>query len=152
MRLRRCPGAVRDGDEVRLGDAVLVAHKTPGHTRGCTTWTTQVKEQGRTLNAVIVGSWNVNPGFRLVATPKRPASYPGIASDYQQTFATLHALPCDLFLGAHGSYFNMLGKLAREPGAGVQAWIDPAGYQAAVSEREAAFNAELKRQQRAAAH
>lgn len=140
---------LHDGDQVRLGDAVLIAHKTAGHTRGCTTWTMQVHEKGRTLNAVIVGSWNVNPGFRLIATSRRPASYPGIAKDYQHTFATLHALPCDLFLGAHGSYFNMLSKLAREPGAGVSAWIDPAGYQTAVSEREAAFEAELRRQQQA---
>ena len=58
---------LHDADQVRLGDAVLIAHKTPGHTRGCTTWTMQVKDGQRLLNVVIVGSWNVNPGYRLVA-------------------------------------------------------------------------------------
>jgi metallo-beta-lactamase class B len=53
---------LKDGDEVRLGDAVLVAHLTPGHTRGCTTWTMQVRDSGKLLNAVIIGSPNVNPG------------------------------------------------------------------------------------------
>jgi metallo-beta-lactamase class B len=139
---------LHDGDEVRLGGAVLVAHKTPGHTRGCTTWTMRVNDGGRVLNAVIVGSWNVNPGFRLVDRPGQPASYPGIAADYQRTFAILERLPCDIFLGAHGMYFAMLEKLNRiRAGAGENVWVDPTGYQAAVAERKAAFEAELTRQQ-----
>jgi metallo-beta-lactamase class B len=139
---------LHDGDEVKLGGTVLVAHKTAGHTRGCTTWTMQVKEAGRPLNVVIVGSWNVNPGWRLVDHPGRPASYPGIAADYRRTFATLKALPCDVFLGAHGAYFGMLSKLDRiKGGAKENVWVDPQGYEAAVAEREGAFEQELKHQQ-----
>ena len=140
---------LHDGDRVRLGGTELVAHKTPGHTRGCTTWTLRVKDGGRVLNAVIVGSWNVNPGFRLVDQAHGPiASYPGIAADYRHTFEVLRALPCDLFLGAHGEYFDMAGKLARLPAtAGASRWIDPDGYHAAVEERAAAFETELARQQ-----
>jgi metallo-beta-lactamase class B len=138
---------LHDGDEVKLGDAVLVAHKTAGHTRGCTTWTMKVKQGGKTLNAVIVGSWNVNPGFRLVDKPQKPASYPGIADDYRKTFATLKTLPCDIFLGAHGAYFNMLDKAARAGTAGESVWVDPEGYKAAVAEREQAFETELRKQQ-----
>jgi metallo-beta-lactamase class B len=137
-----------DGDAVKLGGTVLIAHKTAGHTRGCTTWTMQVKEAGRPLNVVIVGSWNVNPGWRLVDRPNQPASYPGIAADYRRTFATLKGLQCDIFLGAHGAYFAMLAKLDRiKAGAKENVWIDPAGYQAAVAEREQAFETELKRQE-----
>jgi metallo-beta-lactamase class B len=139
---------LHDGDEVKLGNAVLIAHKTPGHTRGCTTWTLKVKQGDRALNAVIVGSWNVNPGFRLVDKPGVPASYPGMAADYRLTFALLKSLPCDIFLGAHGIYFDLLGKLERiKAGASDEVWIDPAGYQAAVAEREAAFETELQRQE-----
>ena len=138
---------LHDGDEVKLGDTVLVAHKTAGHTRGCTTWTMKVKQGGKTLDAVIVGSWNVNPGFRLVDKPQQPASYPGIADDYRKTFATLKTLPCDIFLGAHGAYFNMIDKTARAGTTGESVWIDPAGYKAAVTEREKAFETELRRQQ-----
>ena len=143
---------LHDGDEVRLGGAVLVAHKTPGHTRGCTTWTLREKDRGRTLNVVIVGSWNVNPGFRLVDQPGQPASYAGIAADYKRTFSVLKNLPCDVFLGAHGGYFNMLGKLNMlQAGTAENVWIDPQGYQAAVAEREAAFEAELMRQEQGSA-
>ena len=137
-----------DGDEVNIGKTVLVAHKTSGHTRGCTTWTLQVKQGGRPLNVVIVGSWNVNPGFRLVDHPGQPASYPGIAEEYRRTFKVLRGLPCDIFLGAHGSYFDMLAKLDRiKSGATDNVWIDPQGYQAAVAQHEQAFQTELKRQE-----
>ncbi len=146
---------LHDGDEVRLGGTTLVAHKTAGHTRGCTTWTLVVKDGERSLNVVIVGSWYVNPGWRLVDKPNQPASYPGIAADYEHTFQVLDALPCDIFLGAHGSYFDMLGKLERQkattPGA-TNVWIDPAGYRAALAERRQAFQTELARQQQEVSH
>jgi metallo-beta-lactamase class B len=139
---------LHDGDEVKLGGTVLVAHKTAGHTRGCTTWTMQVTEAGRPLNVVIVGSWYVNPGWRLVDRPEQPASYPGIAADYRRTFTTLKALHCDIFLGAHGAYFGMLAKLDRiKAGAKENVWIDTKGYQDALAEREQAFEKELKRQE-----
>jgi metallo-beta-lactamase class B len=139
---------LHDGSEVKLGGTVLTAHKTAGHTRGCTTWTMQVKEAGRALQVVVVGSWNVNPGWRLVDAPGQKASYPGIADDYRRTFAVLEGLHCDIFLGAHGAYFGMPAKLERvRDGAKENVWIDPKGYQAAVAEREQAFEKELKRQQ-----
>ena len=139
---------LHDGDQVRLGNAVLVAHKTPGHTRGCTTWTMRAMIGGQARDVVIVGSWNVNPGYRLVDHPGKPASYPGIAADYEHSFVVWKSLPCDVFLGAHGQYFDMLGKLERaKAGAGESVWIDPEGYKAAVTERQQAFEIELKKQQ-----
>jgi len=139
---------LHDSDRVTLGGVTLVAHKTPGHTRGCTTWTMHTPDQGKLVSVVIVGSWNVNPGFRLVSRPGHPASYPGIAADYRKTFAVLRSLPCDVFLGAHGGYFDMLAKLDRaKAGAGRGVWIDPQGYQNAVTAKEHEFEAELRRQQ-----
>ena len=57
---------LHDGDTVELGDTVLTAHLTPGHTKGCTTWTMKVEDGGRVYDVVIVGSPNVNPGYMLV--------------------------------------------------------------------------------------
>ena len=140
---------LHDNDTVKLGGTVLTAHKTAGHTRGCTTWTMVAKEAGRPLNVVIVGSWNVNPGWRLVDRPGTSASYPGIAADYRRTFAALKGLQCDVFLGAHGAYFGMLEKLERiKAGAKQNVWVDPKGYEAAVAEREQAFETELQRQEK----
>jgi metallo-beta-lactamase class B len=133
---------LHDGDEVRLGDAVLVAHLTPGHTRGCTTWTMKVSEGGKTYNVVIIGSTTVNPGYRLVGNKK----YPQIADDYARTFRILQSLPCDIFLGAHGGYFDMEAKYARMKKGGPNPFIDPQGYQMFVKEREQTYRAELARQ------
>lgn len=138
---------LRDGEEVKLGGTVLVAHRTPGHTPGCTTWTLQVPEGGKLLNAVIIGSPNVNPGYVLVNN----ATYPAMAADYEQTFRVLKALPVDLFLGAHGAYYGMEAKHARLAAGGANPFIDPQGYQAYVADREAAFRTEWDRQKAEAA-
>jgi metallo-beta-lactamase class B len=135
---------LHDGDEVKLGDAVLVAHLTPGHTKGCTTWTTKVTEGSKTYNVVIVGSPNVNPGYKLVGNPL----YPQIAHDYERTFRVLKSLPCDVFLGAHGSYYDMEAKFARLKENKGNPFIDPQGYQRYVAEREQAFRTELQKQSR----
>jgi metallo-beta-lactamase class B len=142
------PGAhvdrvLHDGDTVELGGSRLTAHLTPGHTKGCTTWTTQVHEGPRTLNAVIIGSPNVNPGYVLVGNEQ----YPQIAQDYVKTFKVLKGLPCDLFLGAHGAYFGMKAKYEKAKAGEANPLIDPEGYKTYVSEREATFEKEWKRQQ-----
>ena len=141
------PGAkvdrvLHDGDIVELGGSKLTAHKTPGHTKGCTTWTMQVREGGRSLNAVIIGSPNVNRGFILVGNK----DYPQIADDYAKTFKVLKSLPVDLFLGAHGAYFGLKAKHEKMKSGGPNPFIDPDGYKAYVAEREATFLKEWERQ------
>lgn len=138
----RVDRVLHDGDEVSLGGTVLVAHLTPGHTKGCTTWTMRVQDSGKAYNVVIVGSPNVNAGYRLVNN----TAYPQIASDYEKTFRTLKSLPCDIFLGAHGSYFDLETKYPQLKDGGVSAFVDPAGYKKYVDEREHAFTTELQKQ------
>jgi metallo-beta-lactamase class B len=133
---------LHDGDEVRLGGVMLVAHKTPGHTKGCTTWTMKVREDSKSYNVVIVGSPNVNTGYKLVGN----TAYPTIAQDYEMTFRTLRSLPCDVFLGAHGSYFGMEAKFPRMKAGGANPFVDPEGYKSYVAEREQAFLTELAKQ------
>src|SRR5579863_4330325 len=138
---------LHDGDEVKLGNALLVAHKTAGHTKGCTTWTMKVRDDKseKTYDVVIVGSPNINPGYKLVNN----AEYPQIAQDYEHAFAVWKALPCDIFLGAHGAYYDMAAKYPKLAGGGPNPFIDPQGYKAYVAERESAFQKELKKQQAA---
>lgn len=129
---------LHDGDQVALGGTVLVAHLTPGHTKGCTTWT--MKAGG--YNVVIVGSPNVNSGYKLVHN----SAYPQIAQDYERTFRVLKSLNCDIFLGAHGEYYGMEGKYQRLKTAAANPFIDPEGYRKYVEDREQAFRAELASQ------
>ncbi len=133
---------LKDGDEVKLGGTTMVAHLTPGHTQGCTTWTLQVEENGKKLNAVIIGSPNVNPGYILVNNKE----YPGIATDYEKTFRVLKQLPMDLFLGAHGSYYDMESKFKLLGANAANPFIDPEGYKRYVEDREQAFLKEWEKQ------
>src|SRR5260370_23251969 len=102
----------------------------------------RVGEDGRPRLVVIVGSPNVNPGYRLVGN----TLYPRIAEDYERMFRVLNSLPCDYFLGAHGNYFDMETKYARLKEGVPTPFIDPDGYKKYVTEKEQAFRAELARQ------
>ena len=133
---------LHDGDTVSLGGTTLTAHLTAGHTKGTTTWTLDEPENGRALHVVIVGSPNVNPGYKLVGNK----TYPRIAADYRHEFDVLKKLRCDVFLGAHGGYFGLAEKFPRWKAGDKNAFIDPAGYKAYIADREQAFDAELKKQ------
>jgi metallo-beta-lactamase class B len=145
-RWKPCPvdRVLEDGEKVTLGDVTLVARRTPGHTRGCTTWTWRVADEGKTYDVVVIGSPNVNPGYRLVDNK----DYPEIADDFAKTFQTLKSLPCDVFLGAHGGYYGMIEKYerAQRPGHGGNPFVDPEGYRAYVELKEKAFRATLDAQ------
>jgi metallo-beta-lactamase class B len=134
--------ALHDGESVTLGGTTLVAHLTPGHTRGCTTWTMKVVDGGRTYDVVIIGSLGVNPGFKLVNN----TDVPRIADEFARAFALSRSLPCDVPLGSHPGMYNMAQKFARLANGGPNPFIDPAGYKAELDLDEAMFRAVLAAQ------
>ena len=136
---------LHDGDQVTLGGTTLVARLTAGHTRGCTTWTTQANEDGKTHDVVIIGSVGVNPGFKLVNNTE----VPGMAEEYRRSFKLLHSLPCDVPLGSHPSMYNLAEKYPKI-GKGPNPFIDPQGYKHEVDIGEHAFLEELAKQKKAA--
>jgi len=133
---------LRDGDEVKLGGATLTAHLTPGHTQGCTTWSMKATEAGKTYDVVIVCSVGWNPGYVLVNNK----DYPQISDDYVRSFAILRKLPCDIFLAAHGGFYDLAGKYAKLVPGEPSPFLDRAGYLAYIDQKEKSFNAEVARQ------
>ena len=133
---------LKDGEQVTLGGTTLTAHLTAGHTPGCTTWTTKVDENGKSYNVLIVCSVGVNPGTVLVNNK----DYPSIAEDYARSFKVLRAMPVDVFLGAHGSFYGLQAKYAKLQAGGANPFIDPAGFKAYLDDKEKAFNTELAAQ------
>lgn len=126
---------LRDGDKVELGGVTMVARLTPGHTKGCTSWTMKIKEDGKEYDVVFVGSTSA-PGYKLVNNP----GYPGIVADYEKTFRLLKSLPCDVFLAAHGQFYNMLEKAKLlEQGPKTNPFIDPEGYRRYLDQSEKSF-------------
>jgi metallo-beta-lactamase class B len=133
---------LRDGDTVKLGDVVLRAHLTPGHTRGSTTWETLLVQKGRRYSVVFPDGTNVNPGYRLVRDP----SYPGIADDYRMTFRKLEALKPDIALSYHTEFLNVIGRGKRSRTEGVKAFLDAEDYRRFVANRRALFDDQIAKE------
>jgi metallo-beta-lactamase class B len=136
--------AFGDGQKLKLGETTLVAHLTPGHTIGCTTWTTQVVDRGRPLNVTFPCSASV-AGNVLVDNK----TYRTIVADYRATFATLKALPTDVMLPAHEEQGHLLDKRRKMLAGDVNAFIDPTELARYAATSEEAFDKELARQQNA---
>ena len=137
----RADKSLRSGERVKLGGSTLTANLTPGHTRGCTTWTTETMHQGRKLNAIFVCSTSA-PGYKLFKNEK----YPNIYADYLQTFAFLEKQRPDIFLGSHGAIYGLEEKIGRMGAGRDDAFIDPDGYKKYVSGSRAAIEETFKRQ------
>jgi metallo-beta-lactamase class B len=137
---------LQDKDKVELGDVIMVARITPGHTKGCTTWTMKVKEDGTELDVVFIGSTTI-PGYKLVNN----SQYPNIVADYAYTFALLKSMKCDVFLGPHGSFFSLKDKMIRlSKGVKANPFIDPQGYKEFIKNTEKAYHQQLKEELQAA--
>jgi metallo-beta-lactamase class B len=133
---------LRDGDVVRLGDVVLTAYNTPGHTRGATTWVTTIVDHGRAYKVVFPDGGGFNPGYRVATNP----SYPGINADYRNTLHFLESLHPDIWGGHHTEYFDLEGKRKRVAAEGVNAWVDPEGYRRFIASKRRAFEDEVDRE------
>jgi metallo-beta-lactamase class B len=133
---------IHDRETVQLGDVKLTARVTPGHTKGCTTWTTYATEGGKTYDVVFYCSTTVVD--RLVDN----RGYPQIVTDYQRSFFELRGLPCDVFLAPHGSFFRLDEKRAKAAVSNTNPFIDSTELRTYVEKSERDFQNELNGQQR----
>lgn len=133
---------IRDQQAVSLGGWTLTARITGGHTKGCTTWTFPVKVAGNVRQAQVHCSSSVLSGYKL----GKVETYPGQTADYEHSFATWKKLPCEVFLGSHASFFDMAAKKKALDGGKADAFVDPDGCKAFYARQEAAFRAELRKQ------
>lgn len=130
---------LRDGDSIKMGDVLLTAYHTPGHTRGATTWVANLVVDGKSYVVVFPDGAGFNPGYRLAKDP----SYPGIADDYRRTHHALEMLKPDIWLAQHNEYYDLEGKRERAKTEGVKAWIDPEGYRRFIVGKKRAFEDEV---------
>ena len=137
---------IADGDTVKVGRTALVTHLTPGHTKGCTSWTLRTEEAGRKLDFLFACSLTV-AGQQLVGDRR----YPNAAVDFRATFAKLKRLRADIFLNFHPEFFDMEARRRRQLEGDSAAFIDPSELSRQIARAEAAFADELGRQRKAAA-
>jgi metallo-beta-lactamase class B len=133
---------IKDGGTVELGGVTLTAHITPGHTKGCTTWSMPVAEGGKTYQVVFYCSTSVVD--KLVNN----TAYPNIVADYERSFAALRKMPCDVFLAPHAEFFNLDGKRKQLEAGKLDAFVDPAEMRKFVDESEQAFRKQLAAESR----
>jgi metallo-beta-lactamase class B len=130
---------LRDGDQVKLGDVLLTAYHTPGHTRGATTWVMNIVVDGKPYVVVFPDGGGFNPGYRVAKDP----IYPGINADYRRTHHFLEMLKPDIWLAQHNEYYDLEGKRKRALTDGIKAWIDPEGYRRFIAGKKRAFEDEV---------
>jgi metallo-beta-lactamase class B len=130
---------LRDGDTIKMGDVLLTAYHTPGHTRGATTWIANIAVDGKAYVVAFPDGAGFNPGYRLVKNP----SYPGIAEDYRRTHHFLETLKPDIWLAQHNEYYDFESKRQRAQTEGMKAWIDPEGYRRFIAGKKRDFEDEV---------
>lgn len=130
------------GQTLSLGDVSLTAHLTPGHSKGCTTWTLPVSIKGKVHKSVFYCSTST-AGNVLVGN----TTYPHIVSDYRLSFKRLKAIDADVFLVNHPSFAHMEDKRERLKAGDANAFVNPVEFQTFVARSERDFETELKRQE-----
>lgn len=136
---------IGEGGMLALGGVVLTAHMTPGHTRGCTSWTMLVDDKGVSRSVIFFGSTSIADNV-LVGNK----AYPGIGDDYRLSFKRLKAIKADVFLVNHPELADMDVKRAAQVAGKPDAFVDPRALPAFIKESEADFNTELAKARRKA--
>ncbi|MFN0024810.1 MAG: subclass B3 metallo-beta-lactamase [Parvularculaceae bacterium] len=132
---------IADGEALILGGVAMTARLTPGHTRGCTSWT--MTAGGRDILFFCSASVAAN---RLVASSDGPPQYEGIVEDYRATFDKLRSWRPDIFLSNHPEVFGMEERRARQLGGKADAFVDREVFPAVVVRLGAAFEKALAEQ------
>jgi metallo-beta-lactamase class B len=133
---------VKDGDTVQVGDLVMTAHATPGHSPGCTSWAFKVKDNGAERTALIFCSGTVALN-KLVGSP----TYPGIVEDYKRTFAWARGMKVDVFLAPHPEMYGMPDKRKLIAQGAPNPFVKVGEFNTYVEGLEKAFNEALVKQE-----
>jgi metallo-beta-lactamase class B len=134
---------IADGERVELGGTSLTAHLTPGHTKGCTSWTVRVKEDGKDYDVIFLCGLTASP-YKLTNNDK----YPNIIDDERNTLQKLRGMHADVMLASHGFYFDLEGKAARQKAGAPNPFVDPGELGRHVAEMEKDFEEALQAQER----
>lgn len=132
---------VSDGETLQLGDVVLTALATPGHTKGNTTWAWTSCEDTRCLRLVDIGSLSA-PGYTLKGNPR----YPDIVRDFDYSFAMIAALPCDIALAPHPGMVDFWERVAMREQGRADALVDGTLCRTYAQAARASFEEELTKQ------
>jgi metallo-beta-lactamase class B len=130
-------GALRDGDTVTLGGTTLRAIRAPGHTPGCTVWTTRVHEAEKDYEVAFYGCVRPNDGVPLRDNPR----FPTLVDDTLQTFRRMRGLAPDIYLMMHPEERFTAAVAPMKAGVRPHPLDDPGAWSRLLDEAEAEFDA-----------
>ena len=130
---------LKDGDKIELGGTVITAHHHPGHTKGATSFTLDVREAGKTYHVGIMNMASINPGVKVNGMPM----FPGIAEAYARTFHDQKEIKIDVWLASHAAQFGLHDKYKPGDAYNPERFVDPKGYHAAVEKLEKTYQDQL---------
>jgi len=133
---------VADGESVELGGVSLTAHLTPGHTKGCTSWSMRVDDGGKDYDVLFLCGLTASL-YKLTNNDE----YPNIVEDERETFRKLRGIRADVLLASHGFYFDLAGKAARQKLGAANPFVDPDELGRHVTEMEKDFEEALQAQE-----
>jgi metallo-beta-lactamase class B len=144
-------GTIADNESLTLGGVTLVAHHTPGHAKGVTTWSMQVTDKGNVYDVVFMGGMGT-PNDEGEPGLLNNEFYPNIVSDFEKSFQTLRSLPCDVFMTYRALSINLDTKVAmvKQGGNQVSPFLDPQSCKAYIDLYENRFLKQLAEEKRAA--
>ena len=135
---------ISEGEIISLGDINLRVHEHPGHTEGSTSYSLQIKENGKTYNVLIANMGTINPGKKLISNP----TYEGVAKDFNKTYSSQKNMDVDIWVAAHGSQYGLHDKYKHGKPYSPETFVDPNGLIDAVEKLEIKYikqiNSELK--------
>ncbi len=135
---------ITDGEVIELGDISLTVYEHPGHTEGSSSYSMEVRENGRDYKVVIANMGTINAGKQLVVDP----TYPGVADDFAQTYRRQKAMDVDVWVAAHGGQYGLHDKYAPGQEYDPDTFVDPQGFLAAVERLEGIYQAQLAEERR----
>ncbi|HEV2198691.1 MAG TPA: subclass B3 metallo-beta-lactamase [Bryobacteraceae bacterium] len=134
---------LKNGDKIKLGDVEITAHHHPGHTKGATSYSLTVRENGRDYRVLIANMPGINPGVTVSGMPK----YPAIATDYARSFHDMKELQVDVWLASHAAQFNLHDKYKPGDAYDPNRFVDPQGYRASLDRLEKLYRDQLAQEQ-----
>ncbi len=144
-------GIIADNESLTLGGVTLVAHHTPGHAKGVTTWSMQVTDKGNVYDVVFMGGMGT-PNDEGEPGLLNNELYPNIVSDFEKSFKTLRSLACDVFMTYRALSINLDTKVAmvKQGGNQVNPFVDPQSCKAYIDLYENRYLKQLAEERRAA--
>ena len=137
---------LKDGDTVALGDTTLRAVWAPGHTPGCTVWTTTTEDKGRKYAVAFSACAAPNAGVKLVGNP----GFPNLVDQTLGSFRRLKELKPDIYLTMHPEAL-FAGKVEQiKAGATPHPLYNPEGWAKTIADGEANFRKRVQDEQAAA--